>query len=57
MLFSDCAVAPEFSKFALACGGCVEWVMRGICRATPLGIGVVLALLLRFLSRYFDVST
>ena len=57
MLFSDCAVAPEFSKFVLACGGCVEWMMRGICHAIPLGIGVVLALLLRFLSRYFDVST
>ena len=57
MLFSDCAVAPEFSKFVLACGGCEEWMMRGICRATPLGIGVVLALLLRFFSRCLDVST
>ena len=57
MLFSESAVAPVFSNFVLVCGGCVGWAMRGICRATPLGIGVVLALLLRFLSRYFDVST
>ena len=55
-MFSDCDVAPEFSKFVLACGRCVEWIMRGIFRTAPLGIGVVLALLLLFFSRCLDVS-